>query len=151
MQGNYGSEYGYGQAYTCAFSSSKAVQAAMLCADCNAPVHYVCLIACLPTMSAYNGCLPHLPMFAYYLCLLCLPTCLQDDVLRGGVIVAAFLHIARMPGPSRGLIEWGYSPERQIHLVLVKSCHFCEIVHIGIIVLRRQIVQFAIHVATAAQ
>ena len=80
-----------------------------------------------------------------------LPTCLQDDVLCGGVIVAAFLHIASMPGPSRGFIEWGYGPECQVHLVLVETRHFCEVVHVGIIILRRQIVQFAIHVTTAAQ
>ena len=100
--------------------------------------YYICLL-CLPTI------------FACYVCLLCLPTCLQDDVLRGGVIMAAFLHIASIPGSSRGLVEWGYGPECQVHLVLVETCHFCEVVHVGIIILRRQIVQVAIRVPTAGQ
>lgn len=63
--------------------------------------------------------------------------------------MAAFLPTGSMPGASRGLIEWGYGPECQVHLVLVEARYFCEVVHKGIIVLRRQIVQFAIHISTA--
>ena len=65
--------------------------------------------------------------------------------------MAAFLHIASIPGSSRGLIEWRYGPECQVHLVLVETGHFCEVVHEGIVVLGRQIVQFAIHISTAEQ
>lgn len=75
--------------------------------------------------------------------------CLQNDVLRRGIIVAAFLCVSSAPGTSIGLIEGLYGPESEVHLLLVEPHHLCEVVDERSVVLRRQVVLFTIHIATA--
>lgn len=66
------------------------------------------------------------------------------------LIMAALLVIAGLPIPGTGLIEGVYCSECQIHLMAVVANHLCEVIHICIIVVRRQVVLVAIDIATAA-
>lgn len=63
--------------------------------------------------------------------------------------MAALLVIASMPGASTGLIERLQCSECEVHLMPVKGYHLRQVVHISIVVLRRQVIFGAVGVATA--
>lgn len=65
--------------------------------------------------------------------------------------MAALLHIASIPGAGRGLIEGRYGPECHVHLILVECSYFSQVIHKGVVVFWRQVVQLAVHVSTAGQ
>lgn len=65
---------------------------------------------------------------------------LQDNVLCCRVVVTALLIIASKPGMGTGLIEGFHCPKREVQLVLVEGDHLSQVVHKGIVVLRRKVV-----------